>query len=159
MEKFREPKASITFSAREGSALKKIFRMVRFTLFCFFLSLIQVMALDSYSQQTRISLSQHDQRLEDVLKTIEDKSEFFFLYNKDLINVDKGMACIKLLVDNSASRPFSLATTWPILGVKRPGMAEKIRALSRLKYGQNARLVEAEISRRAHISLIKDKTK
>lgn len=63
--------------------------MVRFTLFCFFLGLIQVMALNSYSQQTRISLNQHDQRLEDVLKTIEDKSEFFFLYNKDLINVDR----------------------------------------------------------------------
>jgi hypothetical protein len=86
--------------------------------------------------------------------------EFSPVFNQyDLINVDKGMACIKLLVDNSASRPFSLATIWPILGVKRPGMADKIRALSRLKYGQNARLVEAEISRRAHISLIKDKTK
>ncbi len=86
--------------------------------------------------------------------------EFSPVFNQyDLINVDKGMACIKLLVDNSASRPFSLATTWPILGTKRPGMADKIRALSRLKYGQNARLVEAEISRRAHISLVKDLVK
>jgi TonB-linked SusC/RagA family outer membrane protein len=89
MEKFREPRASISFSSREGFAFKKIIRMVRFTLFCFFLGLIQVTALNSYSQQTRISLNQHDQRLEDVLKTIEDKSEFFFLYNKDLINVDR----------------------------------------------------------------------
>jgi len=63
--------------------------MLRFTLFCFFLSLIQVMALDSYSQQTRISINQNAQRLEDVLKTIEDKSEFFFLYNRDLIDVDQ----------------------------------------------------------------------
>lgn len=89
MEKFREPKASVTFFAREGFALKKIFRMVRFTLFWFFLGLVQVMALDSYSQQTRISLNQQDQRLEEVLKTIEDKSEFFFLYNRDLINVEQ----------------------------------------------------------------------
>ncbi len=79
--------------------------------------------------------------------------------NYDLINVDKGMACIKLLVDNSATRPFSLNTIWPILGVKRPGMAEKIRALSRLKYGQNTRLVEAEINRRTHLPLIKEKLK
>ena len=63
--------------------------MVRFTLICFFLSLIQVMALDSYSQQTRISLNQHGDRLEDVLKKIEDKTEFFFLYNRDLINVNQ----------------------------------------------------------------------
>ena len=69
--------ASITFSARKGFALKKIFRMVRFTLFCFFLSLLQVIAVDSYSQQTRLTLNQQNQKLEDVLKTIEDKSEFF----------------------------------------------------------------------------------
>lgn len=77
--------------------------------------------------------------------------EFAPVFNEyDLINVDKGLACLKLLVDNSASRPFSLKTIWPILGTKRPGIADKIRALSRLKYGQNARLVEAEISRRSH---------
>jgi len=83
--------------------------------------------------------------------------EFAPVFNHyDLINVDKGMACIKLLVDNSASRPFSLNTIWPILGVKRPGMAEKIRALSRLKYGQNTRLVEAEISRRARLPIAQE---
>lgn len=79
--------------------------------------------------------------------------EFAPVFNEyDLINVDKGLACLKLLVDNSTSRPFSLKTIWPLLGVKRPGMADKIRALSRLKYGQNARLVEAEISRRSRLS-------
>ena len=80
--------------------------------------------------------------------------EFAPVFNQyDLINVGMGMAVTKLLIDNSASRPFSLSTIWPILGVKREGMAEKIRALSRLKYGQNVRLVEAEISRRAQMSL------
>ena len=76
--------------------------------------------------------------------------EFAPVFNEyDLINIDKGTAYLKLLVDNSACRPFSLKTIWPILGVKRPEIAEKIRSLSRLKYGQNARLVEAEISRRS----------
>ena len=75
--------------------------------------------------------------------------EFAPVFNEyDLINVDKGLACLKLLVDNSASRPFSLKTIWPLLGTKRPGIADKIRALSRLKYGQNAKLVEAEIRQR-----------
>jgi len=75
--------------------------------------------------------------------------EFAPVFNEyDLINIDKGTAYIKLLVDNSATRPFSLKTIWPLLGVKRPGMGDKIRSLSRLKYGQNYRLVEAEISRR-----------
>ncbi len=79
--------------------------------------------------------------------------EFSPVFNEyDLINIDKGTAYIKLLVDNSALRPFSMKTIWPILGTKRPGMAEKIRALSRLKYGQNAHLVEAEIRRRTALT-------
>jgi hypothetical protein len=79
--------------------------------------------------------------------------EFAPVFNQyDLINVDKGMACAKLLVDNSASRPFSLNTIWPILGTKHEGMADRVRSLSRLKYGQNAKLVEAEISQRARLA-------
>ncbi|MFA5886950.1 MAG: TraM recognition domain-containing protein [Patescibacteria group bacterium] len=76
--------------------------------------------------------------------------EFSPVFNEyDLINIDKGTAYLKLLVDNSATRPFSLKTTWPILGLKQAGIADQIRALSRLKYGQNVRLVEADISRRS----------
>lgn len=79
--------------------------------------------------------------------------EFAPVFNQyDLINIGMGQAAIKLLVDNSATRPFTLNTTWPILGVKTEGMADKIRALSRLKYGQNARLVEAEINRRIQVA-------
>jgi len=78
--------------------------------------------------------------------------EFAPVFNEyDLINIDKGMACLKLLVDNSAARPFSLKTIWPLLGIKRPEIASKVRSLSRLKYGQNSLLVEAEIKRRTSI--------
>jgi hypothetical protein len=80
--------------------------------------------------------------------------EFAPVFNEyDLINIDKGTAYIKLLVDNSAARPFSLQTIWPLLGVKQEGLAERLRALSRLKYGQDTRLVEAEISRRAALKI------
>lgn len=89
MKKNREREAQESFSATGGPAFKKIFRMVRLSVFCFFLSLTQIMAMESYSQQTKLSLSLNNQRLEEVLKTIEDKSEFFFLYNRDLINVDQ----------------------------------------------------------------------
>lgn len=78
--------------------------------------------------------------------------EFGPTFNEyDLVNVPKGTAYIKLLVDNAALRPFSLQTIWPILGNERPEMGEKIRALSRLKYGQDRSIVEAEIARRASI--------
>jgi hypothetical protein len=82
--------------------------------------------------------------------------EFAPVFNEfDLINVDKGTACLKLLVDNSTTRPFSLKTIWPLLGVKREDMPSKIKTLSRLKFGQDRRLVELEISRRSQMPLHK----
>ena len=78
--------------------------------------------------------------------------EFAPTFNEyDLVNVPKGTAYLKLLVDNAALRPFSLQTIWPILGNERPEMGEKIRALSRLKYSQDRSIVEAEIARRTSI--------
>ncbi|MEI6835829.1 MAG: type IV secretion system DNA-binding domain-containing protein [Candidatus Falkowbacteria bacterium] len=85
--------------------------------------------------------------------------EFTPVFNQfDLINVDKGAACLKLLVDNSATRPFSIKTIWPILGVSRKEMVAKIKTLSRLKFGQDRRLVELEINRRSDNPLQKEKS-
>ncbi len=82
--------------------------------------------------------------------------EFTPVFNEfDLINIDKGAACLKLLVDNSATRPFSIKTIWPLLGVARPEMIGKIKTLSRLKFGQDRRLVELEINRRSNPPLQK----
>lgn len=75
--------------------------------------------------------------------------EFSPVFNEfDLINTDKGIACLKLLVDNTALRPFSLKTIWPLLGKPNPELASKIRSLSRLKYGQDRQLVEIVIRQR-----------
>ena len=71
-----------------------------------------------------------------------------------MINVEKGGACLKLLVDNSATRPFSIKTIWPLLGVQRKEMITKIKTLSRLKFGQDKRLVEMEINRRSKSSIL-----
>jgi TraM recognition site of TraD and TraG len=82
--------------------------------------------------------------------------EFAPVFNEfDLINIDKGSACLKLLVDNSTTRPFSVKTIWPILGVQRKEMIAKIKTLSRLKFGQDRRLVELEINRRSNPPLQK----
>lgn len=75
--------------------------------------------------------------------------EFSPVFNEfDLINTDKGIACLKLLADNTALRPFSLKSIWPIIGQPREEMATKIRALSRLKYGQDKQLIETIIRQR-----------
>src|SRR3989339_258169 len=75
--------------------------------------------------------------------------EFSPVFNQyDLINIEKYTAYVKLLIENSSSRPFSMATTWPLPGTERSEIAQKIKILSRLKYGQERELIEAEIKRR-----------
>ncbi|MBU0722221.1 type IV secretion system DNA-binding domain-containing protein [Patescibacteria group bacterium] len=72
--------------------------------------------------------------------------EFAPVFNQyDLINIEKYTTYVKLLVDNTASRPFSMSTVWPLPGVKRQDLAAKIKSLSRLKYGQDRNIIEAEI--------------
>jgi len=78
------------------------------------------------------------------------EKEFAPVFNQyDLINIEKFTAYLKLLIDNTAARPFSVATPWPLPGIARDDMAGRIRTLSRLKYGQDRSLIEAEIMRRA----------
>ena len=78
-------------------ALKKTFLLMRLTIFLLLLGLFQVSAKNSYSQQTRMSLNFENTRVESVLNAIEDQSDFFFLYNQDLIDVDRK---VNLSVDN-----------------------------------------------------------
>lgn len=79
------------------------------------------------------------------------EKEFAPVFNQyDLVNVEKFTAYIKLLVDNTALRPFSMHTIWPLPGQVNPEMAQKIRTLSRLKYGQERSLIEADIRKRGN---------
>ncbi len=77
------------------------------------------------------------------------EKEFSPIFNQyDLINIEKGTAYMKLLVDNTATKPFSMRTTWPVLGTKRDGISTKIKTLSRYKFGRDRNIIEAEIKRR-----------
>jgi len=77
------------------------------------------------------------------------EKEFAPVFNKyDLINIEKFTAYVKLLIDNTASRPFSMNTLWPAPGIETDGIMEKIKSLSRLKYGQDRNMIEAEIKNR-----------
>lgn len=89
MKKIRETKQGLNFPKSDSETLKKLLLMTKCTVVIFFLSLMQVMAVDIYAQNARLSLSIEDERLEEVLGTIEKESEFFFLYNKDLIDVEQ----------------------------------------------------------------------
>ena len=86
---------------------------------------------------------------EDAAVLVKEFSPVFNEY--DLINIEKYTAYVKLLIDNTAARPFSMNTVSPLPGEPREEVAARIRSLSRLKYGQNRELVEAEIRKRAKI--------
>ena len=62
---------------------------MRMTLLFLFLLVFYVQAEQSYSQVTKISLDMEDSSVEKILQSIEEKSEFYFLYNSKLIDVDR----------------------------------------------------------------------
>jgi hypothetical protein len=78
------------------------------------------------------------------------EKEFAPTFNAyDLVNVEKYTAYIKLLIDNTASKPFNMHTYPPRKG--NPELAAAIKQLSRLKYGHDLSIVEAEILERSQL--------
>ncbi len=72
----------------------------------------------------------------------------------DLLNVEKYHAFAKTIVNNEPVPPFSVDLTKDISKVKAmesERVSEIIREMSRLKYGRDAKLVDAEIVRRAKL--------
>jgi hypothetical protein len=69
----------------------------------------------------------------------------------DLINVPKFACYTKLLVDNTAQKPFLMNTYPPQKGNVKLGNA--IRELARLKYGHEREIVEAELMERTQLGV------
>ncbi len=69
----------------------------------------------------------------------------------DLINVEQFTAYSKLLIDNTAAKPFNMMTYPPRPGNKE--LAAAIKELSRLKYGRPREIVEAEIMERSQLGV------
>jgi len=63
----------------------------------------------------------------------------------DLINIEKYTAFVRLLVDNMNVRPFTMATPFPLVGQEHHSNVAKIKEYSRLRYGRDRQVVEAEI--------------
>ncbi len=67
----------------------------------------------------------------------------------DLLNVEQYTAYVKLLIDNTAAKPFNMSTYPASAGNKE--LAAAIKELSRLKYGRPRELVDAEIMERSQL--------
>ncbi len=71
-----------------GPCGRKMLRVMKLTFFLLSISFLSLYAADSYSQDTRVTVSANQLRLEDFLEKIENQSEFRFFYTGK-INVDK----------------------------------------------------------------------
>lgn len=72
----------------------------------------------------------------------------------DLLNIERFHVYIKTIVHNEPVPPFSMDLTKDVSSLEakgNPRIAEIIKEMSRLKYGKDKRLVEAEIARRAKL--------
>ena len=67
---------------------KQTVRVMKLTTIFTLMTVFQLTASNVYSQLTKISLQVENTKISDVLKKIEDKSEFYFLYSPKLINVE-----------------------------------------------------------------------
>ena len=83
---------------------------------------------------------------EDAETLVKEYSPVFNEF--DLINIEKYHAYVKLLIDNTTSRPFSMGT-YP-MPAGNSILAQKIKELSRLKFGKERSMVEAEIMQRVN---------
>jgi len=69
--------------------LKKVFFVMKLTTLILLISTLSIFANQSYSQNTRISLNLNKTSVKEVLREIENSSDFFFIYNNQLIDVER----------------------------------------------------------------------
>lgn len=73
----------------KSKPFSKFFLVMKITTFFLIISTLNVLADTSYAQSTRLSLKMNDVAVKEVLESIEQKSDFFFLYSNKLIDVNR----------------------------------------------------------------------
>lgn len=69
--------------------LRKILLIMRLTMLLILVTFGQLIAVQSYSQTTRLNLNLQNTAIEKVISTIESMTDFYFLYNKRIIDVER----------------------------------------------------------------------
>lgn len=67
----------------------KTWKIMRLNAIFLFLCLSQAWAISGYSQETKLTLKMSDSKIIEVLDEIEEQSEFFFLFNQKLVDVER----------------------------------------------------------------------
>ncbi len=69
--------------------LIKLFRVMKLTIILWLLSVVSVLANKTYSQTKTLKLSMHNTTVKEVLNSIEEQSEFYFMYSEKVIDVNR----------------------------------------------------------------------
>ena len=85
----------LTWGWRKNLYLRKIWMTMKLTMGLFFLAITQMVASEAYSQITKMTLKLTDVSVKEVLNRIEEDSEFFFLYNSKLVDVNRKVNVIE----------------------------------------------------------------
>ena len=82
-------KQCVIFSCAKAVWKSKTLLKMKLTTFILLIGIVQSFAIDGYAQKTRLNLKMENMSVRQVLNQIEDQSEFFFLYNSKLIDVNR----------------------------------------------------------------------
>ncbi len=66
-------------------------KIMRSILLLMFVTVFQAYASNSYSQAARLSMELNSVTVQNALDEIENQSEFFFLFNRKLVDVDRNV--------------------------------------------------------------------
>ena len=69
--------------------LRKSLLVMRITLFIILISSAFAFSSNSYAQNARLSLRMNNATVKDILKAIEDQSEFIFFYQDQQIDLNR----------------------------------------------------------------------
>jgi TonB-linked SusC/RagA family outer membrane protein len=73
----------------EKCFFRKILLIMKLTMFLILTTLGPLLAVQSYSQTTRLNLNLKNTTVEEVISKIEGMTDFYFLYNKKIIDVER----------------------------------------------------------------------
>ena len=84
-----EKKLKLIIPWSNSPGVKKMLLYMKLTLVISLVAVLQTWAAVSYSQTTTLSINLKNATVQTVLQQVEDQSEFYFLYSRSVINIDR----------------------------------------------------------------------
>ncbi len=84
-----EKKLKLIIPWSNSPGVKKMLRCMKLTFVIFLVAVMQTLASVSYSQSATLSINLKNATVQTVLQRIEDQSDFYFMYSRSVIDVDR----------------------------------------------------------------------